>query len=252
MNKKGKFKELTVVATAQLTENMRRVTLTGEELDDFPENSDGAYIKLRFADADNNLSIVRTYTVAQHRFDNNEIDVDFMLHSNPNAVNHGVAAPWSIKANIGDKLTISGPGRASFINLNSDWVLLAADMTALPALSANLRRLSKDSVGYVVVEILSAQDKQELNEPQGIEVIWVINHNAGSDDSPLFHQIEKLRWREGQASAWVACEFKTMKKIRQYLKKHRGLEKSHLYISSYWKQGLNEEQHKVAKRNDSN
>ena len=42
-----------------------------------------------------------------------------------------------------------------------------------------------------------------------------------------------------------------MKKIRQYLKVDRGVEKSHLYVFSYWKKGKPQEQHKVTKQEDS-
>ena len=79
----------------------------------------------------------------------------------------------------------------------------------------------------------------------------VINDDPGSDASPLYHAIEQADWPEGRIAGWVACEFKTMKKIRSYLKGERALEKSHIYISSYWKRGDTEEQHKVAKEADS-
>ena len=59
-----------------------------------------------------------------------------------------------------------------------------------------------------------------------------------------------VRSRTLSLSVWSACEFKTMKKIRHYLKVIREVEKSHLYISSYWKKGNTEEQHKVARMKD--
>jgi len=42
-----------------------------------------------------------------------------------------------------------------------------------------------------------------------------------------------------------------MKKIRQSLKQNRNVDKSHLYISSYWRKGLQEEEHKVVKKDDA-
>ncbi len=252
MPSKRVAKELTVSASRHLTKNMLRLTLQGEDLKSFPTDAAGAYFKLSFAGTDAKKPIMRTYTVANYRRDKLEIDVDFMLHGNPSSSADGVAARWALQATVGDKILIFGPGPATSINLQADWFLLAADMTALPALTANLALLPHDASGYLVLEILSEEDKQELPVPENMEVIWVINPQAGSDTSPLFEAIKKLSWLDGQVTIWTACEFKTMKKIRQYYREVRSVPKSHLYISSYWKHGLKEEEHKVAKREDSN
>ena len=251
MAAKRKAKELTVTATHQLTKNMLRLTFKGEDLASFPENAEGAYFKLAFAGDDANKPIMRTYTVSKHRPEASEIDVDFMLHGSANGQIDGIAAPWAIQAAVGDKVSLFGPGLATFINPEADWFLLSADMPALPALTANLSLLPTQALGHVVVEILSEQDKQDLPVPTNMEIHWVINAHAGSDASPLNDAIEQLPWLDGQVSVWAACEFKTMKKIRHYLRNVRAVAKPNLYISSYWKQGLKEEEHKVIKREDA-
>ena len=123
-------------------------------------------------------------------------------------------------------------------------------MTALPALISNLKLLPKDAKGNVFIEILTEDDKQDLQKPENVSIEWVINDAPGSDESPLFHAIEQSKWQTGTVAVWVACEFKTMKKIRQHLKIDRSVEKSHLYISSYWKKGDTEEKHKLIKQDD--
>ncbi|MFK7997239.1 MAG: siderophore-interacting protein [Granulosicoccus sp.] len=248
---KRKAKELTVSASRQLTTNMLRLTLQGKDLDSLPDDVEGAYFKLVFERPDSERPVMRTYTIARYRKEQQEIDVDFMLHSHSENNSAGVAAAWAMQAKIGDPMSIMGPGPATFINLQADWFMLAADMTALPALTANLALLPKEAKGYMVVEILSEDDRQELCVPANMEVVWVVNPSAGAEASPLFEAIEKLAWMEGQVAIWTACEFKTMKKIRQYYRQQDTVQKSHLYVSSYWKQGLKEEEHKVAKREDS-
>lgn len=242
---------LTVSASRQLTRNMLRLTLQGEQLAVFPNDAEGAYFKLVFEGADTDKPVMRTYTVSKFRRYQHEIDVDFMLHDGADDVTGGVAAAWAKQAKVGDAVSIFGPGPATFISQKADWFLLAADMTALPALTANLALLPQNATGYVVVEILSVDDRQELPVPEKMDVRWVINPKAGSDASPLYDAIKELQWLDGQVAVWTACEFKTMKKIRQYYREHRDVKKSHLYISSYWKQGLKEEEHKLAKREDS-
>lgn len=251
MAAKRKAKELTVTARQQLSKNMLRLTLQGDDLSGFPDDAEGAYFKLIFPSSDADKPIMRTYTVAKFRRAACEMDVDFMLHSSADGVVDGVAAPWAMQAEIGAKMAIFGPGPATFINTQADWFLLAADMTALPALTANLALLPADALGHLVLEVLSEDDQLELPVPKAMQVHWVINPHAGSDASPLAQAIQQLSWFDGQVAAWAACEFKTMKKIRQYLKVDRAIEKSHLYVSSYWKLGLKEEEHKVAKSADA-
>lgn len=251
MAQKRKARELTLTAASQLTPNMRRLTLHGEELASFPEDAEGGYFKLVFPGDDPEKPVLRTYTVAKYRSSLHEIDVDFMLHTSSDGSVAGVAAPWAMQVQLGDTIGIFGPGPATLINTDADWYLLAADMTALPALVATLRCLPADAKGYAVIEIIADGDRQELPMPVGIEVIWVINPQPGSDDSPLYLAIKKLAWLSGRAAIWAACEFKTMKKSRQYFKQEKSVEKSHLYISSYWKKGLQEEEHKIAKRDDA-
>ncbi len=245
-------KTLTVKSATYLTPNMRRVTLQGEALASFPENSEGAYVKLLFNQPGNDKPSMRTYTIAEQRSEQNEIDVDFMLHTSHDGSAHGIAAPWSLSVLQGDEISVAGPGPAKFINTDADYFLLAADMTALPALTANLKRLPLNAQGQVFIEILSKADKQNLAKPDKVEIIWVINDDPGSDESPLFHSITQSVLQIDKLAAWVACEFKTMRKIRQYLKTECGIEKSHLYISSYWKRGDTEEQHKIVKQDDTN
>lgn len=245
-------KTLTVKTATNLTPNMRRVTLHGKELSSFPKDAEGAYIKLLFNQPGVAKPTMRTYTVAEQRYEQNEIDVDFMLHnSNENSTDHGIAAHWSLGANIGDIISVAGPGPAKFINIDADYFLLAGDMTALPALTANLKRLPKNAKGKAFIEILSEADKQDLAKPDNVELHWVINDKPGSDESPLFNAIEKAHLTTEKLATWIACEFKTMKKIRQYLKEECSVERSHLYISSYWKKGNTEEQHKKAKPDDA-
>ena len=244
-------KKLTVKSAVNLTPNMRRVTLHGDSLANFPPNSEGDYLKLLFDQPGGGKPIMRTYTVAEQRSQPNEIDVDFMLHTGTDGLSHGIAAPWSIDVQANDEISLFGPGPAKFINLDADCFLLAADMTALPALTANLKLLAADARGKAFIEILSEADKQDLPKPENIEIIWVINEEPGSDESPLFHAIQGAETQTGKLAVWAACEFKTMKKIRQYLKEDLGVERSHLYISSYWKKGDTEEEHKVAKQADA-
>ena len=236
---------LTVKSAFQLTPNMRRVTLYGAVIARFPENTEGAVIKLLFDLPGYDRPPKRTYTISQCRPFENEIDIDFMLHKSNDGSDNGIAVPWSLNTQTGESISFFGPGRTKYINPEAEHFLLAADMAGLPALASNLKRLPQNAHGKVFIEIISEADKQPLEKPDNIEIIWVVNNQPGSDESPLFHKIEQAGWFTGSVSAWVACEYKTMKKIRHYLKVEHAIPKPQLYVSSYWKKGNTEEQHKA-------
>lgn len=165
-------------------------------------------------------------------------------------VRYHASACIRLTARPGDRILIGGPGPKKLLNPEADWFLLAGDMTALPAISVNLSLLPDDARGYAVLEVMTSDDIQPLTCPPGIELIWVVNPQPGADHHPLLEQVEQLAWHEGQPAVWAACEFSSMRALRRYFKQQRQLPKSHLYISSYWKMGSSETQHKIIKRED--
>lgn len=241
-------RELEVIRSTRLTPHMQRITLGGAEINSFPTDQESAYIKLMFPQPGEERPLVRTYTVRQQS--DNTIDVDFALHGTSSPETQGPASRWAEEAQPGDRILVGGPGPRKLLNPDADWFLLAGDMTALPAISVNLALLPKDAQGYAVIEVVDESDIQALQHPEHIELIWVINPSASDQHYPLRDKIEQLNWLPGQPAVWTACEFNTMRALRQFFKQEKAIPKSHLYISSYWKIGSSETQHKVAKRED--
>ncbi|WP_201550145.1 siderophore-interacting protein [Psychrobacter fjordensis] len=239
---------LAVKSIVDITPNMRRITLGGEAFDGFPADQESGYIKLMFPQDEGKL-IMRTYTIVQQR--DNEIDVDFVLHGLNHQGTAGLASHWAKTTTIGDEILIGGPGEKKLINHQAGWFLLVGDMTALPAITVNLAQLPDDAVGYAVIEVLSDADIQSIKKPQNIEIHWVINPATSDSHYPLLEQVKALTWLEGEAAVWTACEFNSMRALRQYFKKDRNVAKTHLYISSYWKLDNSEDEHKVIKRQDA-
>ena len=236
---------LAVIAKRQLTPNMLRVTLGGPGMADFPAEQTSAYIKLRVPDAGTGREVVRTYTVRSHRA--GEIDVDFALHEDC-----GPATLWALNAQAGDSILVGGPGPRKLVHPEADWYLLVGDMTALPAISGNLELLPDTAIGTAVIEVMEEADIQDLRKPPQLNIEWVINPEPGHDSAPLVERVKSVVWGQGQPSAWVACEFSSMRQLRDYFRTERGLGTSNLYVSSYWKAGSTEEIHKLAKREDAN
>ena len=141
---------LEVLRTEHLTPNMKRVVLGGDTLGDFPEGYESANFKLliprsgqvindrrSFMDLpDDERPVVRTYTLRHFDRQRGEVVVDFMMHSD-----HGPASLWADSARRGDKIGFAGPGKPKLVDFDADWFLFAGDMSALPAIAANIERL---------------------------------------------------------------------------------------------------------------
>ena len=257
---KSVIRELTVLRTQHITPHMKRITLGGDDLSSFPRDHETAYVKLMFPrPAASKLSFnpmtmlrktskpwVRTYTVRRFDPDTLELDIDFVIHGDD-----GPASKWAMNASPGAQITLTGPGARKLVDLEADWFFLVGDMTALPALAINLESLPRNAKGYFVVEIMEEADAQELKTPQDVEVHWVIAPHPGQENTCLVDTVKALPFLEGRPSIWAACEFASMRALRQYFRHEKQVDRSDSYISSYWKKGLSEEQHKVAKRRDS-
>ena len=89
-----------------------------------------------------------------------------------------------------------------------------------------------------------------MQVPDGVKLEWLVNPEPGKNSTVLADFVRKLDWLDGQVSAWVGCEFSSMRNLRDHLQNVRQLKKENLYISSYWKLGSNEESHREAKLKD--
>ena len=122
-------------------------------------------------------------------------------------------------------------------------------MTALPAIACYLERIPKSAKGYVVLEIISKDDKIKLVKPKNIKIEWVVK--SKKNPSIFENTVKKINWLDGEPYVWVACEFNKMKNLRNFFQKNKKISKNEMYISSYWKLGLDQEEHKLVKKKDS-
>lgn len=245
----------TVTQTQQISPSFQRICLAAEQDSPFKAQHEGDYVKLFFTpDGNTDLTqlteeirpLLRTYTLREVNEQTGEITLDFVLHTTLDQ-QCGFAAHWAAQAQVGDTITLAGPGQSTAINLQADWFFLAADMTALPALAATLKMLPPSAQGYAVISIAHPDDQQTLSAPKGIKLIWVV----GDDATSFVEQIQAQPWQQGQCAVWCACEFDDMRKLRHYFRNEKSVSRDSIYISSYWKQGVTEDGHKVLKREDA-
>ncbi len=243
---KSEPRKLEVVRSQLLTPHMLRLTLGGQELAGFPDDSNSAYIKLKMTSppSDNEeRPMIRTYTVRDFNADKLELDVDFVMHAD-----QGPASEWAHSARPGDEMVILGPGPKKLVDYTADWFFLAGDMSALPAISANIEGMPDDAAGHVLLEIIDETDRQDLDFPPGLEVQWIVNPHPDRENTLLLDAVRAVPFGEGRPSIWVAGEFSSVLAIRSYFRKERGVDRSDIYVSSYWQMGRSEDEHRVSKR----
>lgn len=230
-------KKLTVIDKKYITKNMLRITFYGDDLDESFAYKVGGYVKLLIPTESINPKM-RTYTVKSHDPINKTIEIDFAIH-----LQAGPATVWALNAQLNDTINIMGPGTLK-INPNSgDWYLFSVDMSALPAAISVMESLDSNAKGYAFIEIVSEEDKQTLNIPDGIDVKWLLQSN-NNDQLEAIRNIEPL---DGELNVFIAGELGAIREIKSYLKKDNPFFIACEYISSYWKIGLKLEEYKEAK-----
>ncbi|USD64507.1 siderophore-interacting protein [Vibrio sp. SCSIO 43136] len=235
-----------------ITPNLLRITFSGDELDGFPDDQNGAMIKLFFPNAKTGLlelpymqdgvmnwpvnkPVSRAYTVRYYRPEQNELDVDFVTHSA-----NSPASGWAISANTGDTIAVAGPGGQYPLINNSDWHIVLADLTGAAAFSALLENLDSAAKGIAVLEVYNAEDIHEIQCPQGIKLVWLLKN---SDKRSLFDVLVECQIPEdvNQISAFVAAENECVIQCRNYLRNTLSVERKNINAMPYWRKGKDED-----------
>ncbi len=242
---------LTVQRSVKLSHSVQRITLGGKAVRTLTQLAPGSYIKLLFdvngapitgSEVLSNTPQMRTYTVRQCFPEQCLLDIDIAIHED----NAGPGARWAQQVKIGEQILVRGPGSLKPINPDHDWLLFAGDLTSLPAIASHLENLPAEAHGEVYIQIPHPDDELTLHHPPGITIHWLVS-NADN----FAKQVSAVSWRPGQPFIWIACEFSLMRRLRAFFKIEKGVAHEFLYVSSYWRRGRSEEQHKVDKRRDS-
>ncbi|WP_088345815.1 MULTISPECIES: siderophore-interacting protein [Rhodomicrobium] len=247
------FREMRVVGARDVTPNMRRVRLAGEDIARFA--SGGLHIRLLFPasglaeiswptlGADGRIVwptgaaklTGRIYTIRSIDVAKGEMDVDFVIHE-------GDAYPgagFAVKAKPGDIVGITGPGGG--VTPSADWVLLAGDETALPAIGRMLEELPASVQAVVRVEIPDAAEEQRLASAAGLDLAWLHRGEAKAGTTTLLEDaVRGVAIPDDGRSVfvWAGGEHKTFRSLRKYLRGERGLTRQQHMVAAFWRRGF--------------
>ncbi|MEU4835789.1 siderophore-interacting protein [Streptosporangium sp. NPDC023615] len=253
------LREVEVVRTVDITPGMRRVMLSGEQLRAFTTADGFARPAFESSGFDDDLGfyfpypgqrdpvlpvqgeaklivpkdprpLSRTYTVRRWDPKAGELDVDFVKHG------VGAGTTWAYRAQPGDRIHLSGPSTSKAFPVGADWLFVAGDDTALPAIGRLLDELPPDARAQVFIEIAEDAHRQELRELPGVDVTWLVRPGVTAGTvSPLTEAVRGAEWWPGQAFAWLAGEHKAVRDIRRHLVEDRGVPKEDIDFAGYWR-----------------
>ncbi|UXH79614.1 siderophore-interacting protein [Roseateles amylovorans] len=218
-----KRRELTVMRVESITPHFRRITLSGESLNDFISASFDDHIKLIFS-ADGETPVMRDYTPRRYDTSSRELVIEFAQHGD------GPAAHWAAQAQPGQSLTVAGPRGSFIIPTDYDWHLLIGDETALPAVARRLEELPAGVRALVVLNV-PASDRRPLETHAHVDLRWV------DGDEALRSAIGDLTLPPGEGYAWCAGEASTVAAVRRMLVEDKGHDRHAIRASAYWKRG---------------
>lgn len=229
-------REATVSAVQQLTKYLRRITLSGEDVDKFLDDlrayEPACWIKVFFPWKDNLAG--RAYTISEINKTNRTIDIDMVLHG------EGPASCWAEKALVGDKLGFAGPCSGGFKPLpDANWLLLLGDETAIPAMRTILASLTQPIPVFWFAEVGDKQEIQHLDYPHLIVNSWQVRerHYENVMNSLLVKAVSRYALPAEQGQIWLACEQQAAAYLKNHFINERMIPKTSLFAKGYWKKG---------------
>lgn len=252
------LREVEVTDISDITPNMRRLTVAGDELkagevdglarpefrsegfDDHVklvipppgvENFDiGTQEEFTFNWNRDALNFSRDYTVRSVDPASNSFTFDVVRHDS------GHASDWAFGVNIGDTVHFAGPKICAGITEGIDFHLLIADETALPAVGRWLEEAAPGTRGHIIVEVPTADDIQTIPTEADVDIEWLIRGATPPGESTLlFEAVKELELPTGRTFAWCAGETMTIAPIRRYLRRDLGLPKEDVEVVGYWR-----------------
>ncbi len=230
----------TVQHVQRLTARMVRVVFAGPQLADFNWNGPAAHIKLILgADSPEVRALSRTYTPRHFDAATQALTVDFVLHG------EGPASLWAAQAQVGQPMTIAGPGRCYTVDAQAQWLLLAGDESAIPAIATILEAVPDRVHTEVLLEINDAADEFAIApERSNVSLRWlhraqpILGHGGTARAGvELAGAVAAFKPPEGTGRVYIACEADAMRRIRRHLLIERALPRDWVTTRGYWKQG---------------
>ena len=227
---------LEVAAVTAITPHLKRVTLKGDDLDDFVSASFDDHVKVFFprpgetrpALGEGETPIARDFTPRRFDREARELDIEFVLH------HPGPASLWAETAAPGQWLGVGGPRGSFVIPTGFDWHWLIGDDSALPAIARRLGELPAGAKATAIVETPDATGCVKFATEADLTTIWV---DRATGEDALNRAVSEVPLPPGEGYVWAAGEAASIRALRKNLVEARGWAKARIRAAAYWKRG---------------
>jgi NADPH-dependent ferric siderophore reductase len=248
-------RRMRVRAIHTLSPRMRRVVFTGvaaTDLADLASAAPGAAIKLMFPhDAPGSgRTLGRAYTIRRYHPARGELEIDFVVHDETPATQHGPAARWLEHAAPGDEVEFAGPKRGFRADPAAPWTLLIGDETALPAIFSILETLPEHAQVLTYIAIGDARARLPLegalaSHPRSRNIHWVESDTAHAG-AMMVGALSAQSMPTGTPQVFLAGEASLLKQVRTLLEGAWAVPRDAIDAKGYWTAGLSREERKAA------
>lgn len=246
----------TVEAVEQVHPHLRRITFAGGDLAGFESLGPDTFLYVLLPPPGRSrLTIDRSFTWEQYRAmpaadrpagayytvrhwrpASTQLDMLFVLHGD-----EGNASAWAARAQPGDPVALWGPRTSYEPPPGTDWYLLIADDTGLPAAATIVESLPPGTRAHVFAEVDAPEARIELAAAAPAEVTWLYRRGAPPGSTTLLlDAVRALRRPQGRVYAWGAGESRTMTALRAYLRHEIGLAQDAVSMVAYWRRDASE------------
>jgi NADPH-dependent ferric siderophore reductase len=251
-----------VVETRCLTPSLVRVVLGGGDLDCFGMvDATDAYVNLALPPAGAPYGSVfepaevrenyakhwwparRRYTVRAWDPVTQQLTIDFVVHGST-----GVAGAWALDAEPGMVLVFEGPSGGYLPDPEADWLLMVGDESALPAIAASLEAVPAGTLAVVRLLCDGPGHEVALECAGDLALAWAYRTGEGRDEDLLAEAVKGISFPRGRVHAFVHGEATEIREIRRHLLVDRGLTRSDMSCSPYWRRDMADEAWREVKR----
>jgi NADPH-dependent ferric siderophore reductase len=236
----------TVRRISELTPRLRRLVLGGGDLGHFRWTGAASQLKVIVPGPGQSVAVLppagalqpvrleratmtlRTYTPRAWDAAAGELVLDMLVHG------EGPGSEWARQARPGTELAVTSALGRYDVDARADWLVLAGDESALPAIATILEVTPAGLPTTVVAEVAGDEDRIDLGAGPAVTVSWP--RRAGAPGAALREALARLD-QAGDGRVWVGCEAHAMLDIRRHLLEVRHLPRASVTVRGYWTAG---------------
>jgi NADPH-dependent ferric siderophore reductase len=147
------------------------------------------------------------------------LTLDVVVHE------HGLVTEWAQTECVGEQVGLGAPKGSFDLPADAGWLVLAGDLTGLPAMA----RIAESVT--LPVEIHVEVPDGPMPDYVAAPVTW---HDAPSGTSRLAEIVRGLEWPDGPGYFWMAGESAQMREIRRHVRHDLGWDNKHYDVMGYW------------------